>query len=125
MSKKTLQARTFSRPLGLHAGIALLSMLVSLAPSMAHAGTGGTLPWEGPLGTVIASLQGPTAYFISVAAMFAAGAALVFGGEMSEFVRKLLLVVVAISLLVFGGKVMTAVFGVSGAVFQAAGGIIG
>lgn len=126
MSKKTT-LRTFSRPLGLRAGVsALLAGLVNMAPNVAHAATGGgTLPWEGPLGIVIASLQGPTAYFISVAAMFAAGAALVFGGEMSEFVRKLLLVVVAISLLVFGGKVMTSVFNVSGAVFEAAGAIIG
>lgn len=104
----------FGAPASKLIGLAALTLLSGAA----HASSGGgSLPWEGPLGIVIASLQGPTAYFISVAALFASGAALVFGGEMNEFVRKLLLAVIAISLLIFGGKVLTAVFGVSALVF--------
>jgi len=78
-------------------------------------GGGGGLPWEGPLTAVANSLTGPIALTISIIAMAAAGGTLVFGGELGEFTRKAVMLVLAISFLVFGAGFMTAVFGISGA----------
>lgn len=78
-------------------------------------GGGGGLPWEGPLQTLANSLTGPVALGISIIAMAAAGGTLVFGGELSEFTRKALLLVLAIAFLVGGTGFMSALFGVSGA----------
>jgi|SRR5438105_2099711 len=78
-------------------------------------GGGGGLPWEAPLTTLANSLTGPVALAISIIAMAAAGGTLIFGGELGEFTRKALLLVLAISFLVFGAGFMTALFGVSAA----------
>lgn len=83
---------------------------------LAFAGSsGGGLPWEAPLKVLADSLTGPVALFISIIAMAAAGGTLVFGGELGEFTRKALMLVMAISFLVFGSAFMSTLFGVSGA----------
>lgn len=93
------------------------TLLVSIAtPALAGAGGAGGLPWEAPLTTLANSLTGPVALAISVIAMAAAGGTLIFGGELGEFARKAMLLVLAISFLVFGAGFMTALFGVAGAV---------
>ncbi|HAA02065.1 MAG TPA: conjugal transfer protein TrbC [Syntrophobacteraceae bacterium] len=76
-----------------------------------------SLPWESPLQKLVSSLSGPVALGIAIIAMVAAGGALVFGGELSEFTRKALLLVLAIAFLVLGSQFMTTLFSVSGAVF--------
>ena len=81
----------------------------------AYAGSSGGLPWEDPLDKIVKSLTGPVALGISILAMAAAGGALVFGGELSEFTRKIIILVLAISFLVFGTAFMSTIFGVSGA----------
>lgn len=81
----------------------------------AYAGSSGGLPWEDPLDKIVKSLTGPVALGISILAMAAAGGALVFGGELSEFTRKIIILVLAISFLVFGTSFMSTIFGVSGA----------
>jgi type IV secretion system protein VirB2 len=83
--------------------------------AFAGGGGGGGLPWESPLQTLANSLTGPVALGISIIAMAAAGGTLVFGGELSEFTRKALLLVLAIAFLVGGAGFMSALFGVTGA----------
>ena len=78
-------------------------------------GGGGGLPWEAPLQTLANSLTGPVALGISIIAMAAAGGTLIFGGELGEFTRKSLLLVLAISFLVFGAGFMTSLFGITAA----------
>jgi type IV secretory pathway VirB2 component (pilin) len=82
-----------------------------LAASPAYASTGatacaaggtGALPWDGPLCTIQQSLTGPVAISIAIIALFAAGAALVFGDEMSGFVKRILVGVMAFALLIAG-----------------------
>jgi type IV secretory pathway VirB2 component (pilin) len=46
--------------------------------------TGGSLPWDTPLTTLKNDITGPVAITISLLAMVACGAALVFGGEINE-----------------------------------------
>lgn len=68
------------------------------------------LPWEGPLETLQQSLTGPVAMVIAILAMAVAGAALVFGGEMGDFTRRIMMVVLGISVLLLGGQLIDALF---------------
>ena len=88
-------------------------MLATLQAALAS--TGGGLPWDTPLQTLQNDLTGPVATTVSVLALFAAGAALVFGEELGPFVRRALLLVVAIAFLVLGTNFLSAL-GLSGAV---------
>ncbi|OZB34953.1 MAG: conjugal transfer protein TrbC, partial [Halothiobacillus sp. 15-55-196] len=76
------------------------------------------LPWESPMDTIKQSLTGPIALAISIIALAAAGAALVFGGELSEFTRKIIMLVMALALLVSGASIMTKLFAASGAIIH-------
>jgi type IV secretion system protein VirB2 len=51
--------------------------------------------------------------------LFACGAVLVFGGEMTEFVKRALYAVIAISFIVGGSAFISSVFGFSGATIGA------
>jgi type IV secretion system protein VirB2 len=86
--------------------------IVAAAPAFANTtGTTGTaLPWEGPLGDIQRSLTGPVALAISVIALFAAGAGLVFGDEMSAFVKRVLIGVMSLALLIAGSTFLQGLF---------------
>lgn len=72
------------------------------------AGSGGPgLPWEGPLETLSASMSGPVAFFISLLGLIAAGATLIWGGEVSEFARRMVYLVLVICILVFANALLT------------------
>ena len=110
------QIRTFFRQswkpvLG---GIALAAM--ACHPNLAHAATaGGGLPWDTPLTTLKTDITGPVAFTISLLAMVACGAALVFGGEISEFIRRLIMVVLVAAFLV-GVTNLASALGITGAI---------
>ena len=77
-----------------------LILLASLHPQAAHASTaGGALPWDGPLTTLKNDITGPVAFTISLLAMVACGAALVFGGEINEFIRRIIMLVLVVALI--------------------------
>jgi type IV secretion system protein TrbC len=93
-----------------------LVMLVALHPVAAHAtSTGGSLPWDGPLTTLKNDITGPVAFTISLLAMVACGAALVFGGEINEFVRRIVMLVLVVALITGVVNVASAL-GITGAV---------
>lgn len=93
-----------------HAGyMVMLSIIAIMAvmPDMAHAaidpgdGTAtGSLPFEGPLAKLTKSISGPVAFGLSLVGIIAAGAVLIFGGEMSGFLRTLVFLVLVIALIV-------------------------
>src|SRR5262249_44454205 len=60
---------------------------------------------------LVTSLTGPVAYAISIVAIVALGAGLAFGGEMSESMRRMLQVGIAVCLVVFAAQVMTSWIG--------------
>jgi type IV secretion system protein VirB2 len=93
----------------------LFPLLVITTVQPVLASTGGGLPWDTPLQTLQNDLTGPVATTVSVLALFAAGAALVFGEELGLFVRRALLLVIAIAFLVLGNAFLTAL-GLTGAV---------
>jgi type IV secretion system protein VirB2 len=85
------------------AGVMIAACLVLVTP--AHAATGATgtgLPWETPLNTLKTSLTGVVANAIAAIAFFVGGAMLVWGGEMNEFARKAIQIVMGVAFLLMG-----------------------
>lgn len=94
---------------------ALLAMplvLVTVAP--AFASSGGSLPWEGPLQQIQESITGPVAGAIALAAVAIAGGMLIFGGELNDFARRLVYVVLVAGILL-GATNIIGLFGATGA----------
>jgi type IV secretion system protein VirB2 len=92
-------------------------LALAVLASEAAAGTGGGgLPWESPLQTIADSISGPVAYAISLIGIVVAGAMLVWGGEINEFARRIIMLVLVISLIVFATQLLSTLFNVSGAV---------
>jgi len=101
--------------------VPLLTGLAALpAPCRAATGGGGGLPWETPLQTFAASISGPVAFVMSLMGIVVCGAMLIWGGEINEFVRRFIMVILVVALLVFSSNILSTLFGV-GAVIAAAG----
>lgn len=96
-------------------GLAFLA-LAALAPP-AIAGSAGGLPWEAPLEQIQESITGPVAGFIALAAVAVAGGMLIFGGELNDFARRLMYVVLVAGVLLGATQIV--------ALFQATGASVG
>ncbi|MCK5745308.1 MAG: TrbC/VirB2 family protein [Oricola sp.] len=94
--------------------LGLLIAVACVAASPALASSGGSLPWEGPLQTIQESITGPVAGFIALAAVAVAGGMLIFGGELNDFARRLMYVVLVAGILL-GATQIVGLFGASGA----------
>jgi len=92
--------------------ILLFSLVLFMEP--AFAAGGGGLPWEGPLQQIQQSITGPVAGFIALAAVAVAGGMLIFGGELNDFARRLMYVVLVAGILL-GATQIVALFGSTGA----------
>ncbi|MDH1271038.1 TrbC/VirB2 family protein [Rhizobium pusense] len=84
-----------------------------VVPAMASSG-GGSLPWEGPLEQIQESITGPVAGYIALAAVAIAGGMLIFGGELNDFARRLMYVVLVAGILL-GATTIVGLFGATGA----------
>lgn len=81
-------------------------------------GGGAGLPWEVPLGKLKKSVSGPVAFAIALMGIIACGSTLIWGGEVSEFTRRIVYVVLVVCMIVFANTMLTgALF--SGAVVPA------
>lgn len=78
------------------------------------ASSGGSLPWEGPLEQIQESITGPVAGYIALAAVAIAGGMLIFGGELNDFARRLVYVVLVAGILL-GATAIVGLFGATGA----------
>ncbi|MGN7755157.1 TrbC/VirB2 family protein [Sinorhizobium sp. 22678] len=95
--------------------VALLAtpiVLASVAPALAS--SGGSLPWEGPLKQIQESITGPVAGAIALAAVAIAGGMLIFGGELNDFARRLMYIVLVAGILL-GATNIVGLFGATGA----------
>ncbi|WP_277594441.1 TrbC/VirB2 family protein [Pseudomonas chlororaphis] len=95
-------------------------LLLMLLPDQAHAsstGTGG-LEWESPLQKFGNSIKGPVAFIISLMGIVVCGCMLIWGGEINEFVRRFIMLILVISTIVFAASILANLFGV-GAVIDA------
>ncbi len=104
MSRERLAARIL---LG-----AMLGLIVT-HPALASSG-GGSLPWESPLQQIQQSITGPVAGAIALAAVAIAGGMLIFGGELNDFARRLMYIVLVAGILL-GATQIVALFGSTGA----------
>jgi type IV secretion system protein TrbC len=96
--------------------VLIMSAILSIPDVSMAASTGtGGLPWETPLQTLSNSIKGPVAYAISLMGIVAAGAMLIWGGEINEFVRRIIMLILVISLIIFASNILTTLFN-SGAV---------
>lgn len=93
--------------------LAVPIVLASVAPAFASSGGGG-LPWEGPLQQIQESITGPVAGAIALAAVAIAGGMLIFGGELNDFARRLVYVVLVAGILL-GATNIVGLFGATGA----------
>ena len=64
------------------------------------------LPWEGPLTQIQNSLTGPVARAIGVVALAASGGMLAFGGELGDFTKRIMMVVLALSVMLLANNFM-------------------
>jgi len=82
---------------GLSPSIANFAMLVLLLVSgSAFAdGSGIRLPYEDGLDALMTSMEGPVPFAISLIGIVACGAMLIFGGEISGFMRTMIFIIQA------------------------------
>lgn len=93
--------------------LALMGVALLIAePAFASA---QNLPWEGPLATVQASLTGPVAIAISIIAIMVAGAVLVWGGEINDFARRLVMIVLVVAVIAGAVSIFNTLFTAPGA----------
>jgi type IV secretion system protein VirB2 len=91
-----------------------IAVLCLALATPALASSGGGLPWEQPLQQIQESITGPVAGFIALAAVAVAGGMLIFGGELNDFARRLMYVVLVAGILL-GATQIVGLFGASGA----------
>jgi len=87
-----------------------LMFAFSIHNAYATAAGGPGLPWESPLTTLTDSIKGPVAFAISLLGIVVCGALLIWGGEISEFVRRGVMLVLVIALLVLATNVLSGLF---------------
>ncbi len=90
----------------------LLTLCAFMLPNEAYAaGTaGGGLPYESALTRLRASITGPVAFTLSLIGIVGAAGALIFGGELTGFLRMMVFLVLLIAILVGAQNVLTTLF---------------
>jgi type IV secretion system protein VirB2 len=92
--------------------VILAAALMIFIPAAAHASSsgGGSLPWETPLQTLENSIKGPVAYGLALLGIVASGGMLIFGGEISEFTRRIMYIVLVGAVILGAASMMTTLF---------------
>jgi len=107
------RTRSFSMLRNPHFWMALLFLsLLALAVHPAHAadasgGGGASLPWEGPIEKLRKSVSGPVAFGIALMGIIGTGAGLIWGGEISEFLKRMIYVILVVCIIVFANSLLT------------------
>ncbi|RSB43063.1 MULTISPECIES: TrbC/VirB2 family protein [Brevundimonas] len=99
-----------------------VGVLAVTLPGIVEASSSGAgLPWENGLQTLQRSITGPVAMVISLLGIVVTGAMLIWGGEMNEFVRKMVMLIFVIALIVGASSILTTLFGVGAMIALPAG----
>ncbi|CAH3984833.1 TPA: TrbC/VirB2 family protein [Klebsiella pneumoniae] len=101
--------RSLTRPAG--QGLLLTALLLLLAGTAQAAGS--SMPWEGPLQSILESIQGPVARIVAVIIIIATGLALAFGDTSGGF-RKLIQIVFGLSIAFAASSFFLSFFSFSG-----------
>lgn len=109
----TFQTRRQRRTATLWVVLGVLALTLLLAQdAYAAAGTGGGLPYEDWLTKIRQSITGPVAFAVSVIAIVAAGAMLIFGGDMNGFMKTLVFIVLVLAFVIAAQNMLSAITGV-------------
>ncbi|MBN9408200.1 TrbC/VirB2 family protein [Variovorax sp.] len=90
---------------------ALMALMLVLATAAQAAGS--SMPWEGPLQSILDSIQGPVARIVAVIIIIATGLALAFGDTSGGF-RKLIQIVFGLSIAFAASSFFLSFFSFSG-----------
>ncbi|HIE4015851.1 TPA: TrbC/VirB2 family protein [Pseudomonas aeruginosa] len=101
--------RSLAHPAG--QGLLLAALLLFLAGTAQAAGS--SMPWEGPLQSILESIQGPVARIVAVIIIIATGLALAFGDTSGGF-RKLIQIVFGLSIAFAASSFFLSFFSFSG-----------
>jgi len=116
----TFQIRHPNRMTMLWVGLGVLALTLLLAQDAhAAAGTGGGLPYEDWLTKIRQSITGPVAFAISVIAIVAAGAMLIFGGDMNGFMKTLVFIVLVLAFVIAAQNMLSSITGVGAVIANA------
>ena len=92
-------------------GLLLAALMLLLAGTAQAAGS--SMPWEGPLQSILDSIQGPVARIVAVIIIIATGLALAFGDTSGGF-RKLIQIVFGLSIAFAASSFFLSFFSFSG-----------
>ncbi|ENG0874773.1 TrbC/VirB2 family protein [Pseudomonas saponiphila] len=101
--------RSITRPA--RQGLLLAALLLFLAGTAQAAGS--SMPWEGPLTSILESIQGPVARIVAVIIIISTGLALAFGDTSGGF-RKLIQIVFGLSIAFAASSFFLSFFSFSG-----------
>ena len=91
----------------------LLAATVMLTLASTARAAGSSMPWEGPLQSILDSIQGPVARIVAVIIIIATGLALAFGDTSGGF-RKLIQIVFGLSIAFAASSFFLSFFSFSG-----------
>ena len=94
-----------------HYGLLLAAVTLMMAGTAKAAGS--SMPWEGPLQSILESIQGPVARIVAVIIIIATGLALAFGDTSGGF-RKLIQIVFGLSIAFAASSFFLSFFSFSG-----------
>ncbi len=94
-----------------HRGLLPAALWLLLAGTSRAAGS--SMPWEGPLQSILESIQGPVARIVAVIIIIATGLALAFGDTSGGF-RKLIQIVFGLSIAFAASSFFLSFFSFSG-----------
>ena len=94
-----------------HHGLLLAAAMLTMAGTAKAAGS--SMPWEGPLQSILESIQGPVARIIAVIIIISTGLALAFGDTSGGF-RKLIQIVFGLSIAFAASSFFLSFFSFSG-----------
>lgn len=83
----------------------LMAALI-IHPELAWAADGDALPYEEGIDTFIESMTGPVPFVISLVGIVACGAMLIFGGEISGFMRTMVFIILVVAVIVQASSVV-------------------
>ena len=109
-----MRCRMFRKASGAFLTVASTVFVVPNVALAANAGGGGNMPWNPFLTNLRDNLTGPTAGAVALIAFFALGFQLAWGGEMSDFARRLIILGMVVAFLVGGAAGLNAM-GITGA----------
>lgn len=92
-------------------GVLLAAVMLMTAGTARAAGS--SMPWEGPLESILESIQGPVARIVAVIIIIATGLALAFGDTSGGF-RKLIQIVFGLSIAFAASSFFLSFFSFSG-----------